>query len=102
MAFPLGQAPPIFEKNVSTLKGFVNRTKILAYLPSRGSLFCEKVSLWPGSKGIAREKHRREKKSIRRSPRASAERGGPIGRPAGRPYNGLTLFLGKEGLARPV
>jgi hypothetical protein len=28
--------------------------------------------------------------------------GGPIGRPAGRPYNGFTLFLGKEGLARPV
>jgi hypothetical protein len=33
MAFPLGQAPPIFEKNVSTLKGFVNRTKILAPSP---------------------------------------------------------------------
>jgi hypothetical protein len=27
--------------------------------------------------------------------------GGPIGRPAGRPYNGITLFLEKEWLARP-
>jgi hypothetical protein len=27
---------------------------------------------------------------------------GPIGRPAGRPYIGIPLFLGKEGLARPV
>jgi len=33
---------------------------------------------------------------------ASAERGGPIVRPAGRPYIGLTLFLRKEGLARPT
>ena len=28
--------------------------------------------------------------------------GGPIGRPAGRPYNGITLFLPKERLARPI
>jgi len=28
--------------------------------------------------------------------------GGPIGRPAGRAYNGITLFLGEEGLARPA
>jgi hypothetical protein len=28
--------------------------------------------------------------------------GGPIGRPAGRPYDGITLFLGEERLARPV
>jgi hypothetical protein len=27
MAFPPGQTTRIFEKNVSTLKGFVNRTK---------------------------------------------------------------------------
>jgi hypothetical protein len=30
MAFPHGQATRIFEKNVSTPKGFVNRTKTLA------------------------------------------------------------------------
>jgi len=29
-------------------------------------------------------------------------KGGPIGRPAGHPYNGNTLFWGKERLARPV
>jgi hypothetical protein len=28
--------------------------------------------------------------------------GGPIGRPAGRPYIGITLFSGKEWLARPA
>jgi hypothetical protein len=57
-----------------------------------------------------RKKHRREKNSSRRSNRFSALRGGPIGRPAarlsspksGRPYNGITLFLRKERLARPV
>jgi len=37
------------------------------------SLFCQKAGLWPGSKGVPRKKHRREKKFIRRSPRASAE-----------------------------
>jgi hypothetical protein len=61
-----------------------------------------KVRLWPGSKGITRKKHRREKNSLRRSPHASAEDGGRIGPPAGRPYIGLTLFLGKEWLARPA
>jgi len=64
--------------------------------------FCEKASLLPGSKGVAHKKHRREKKSSRRSDRVSAEWGGPIGRPAGRPYNGITLFLPKERLARPT
>jgi len=64
--------------------------------------FCEKACLWFGSKGVMRKKHRREKKSIRRSTRASAGWGGPIWRPAGRPYNGLTIFLRKEGLARPA
>ena len=34
--------------------------------------------------------------------RLSAVRGGPIGRPAGPPYLGRTLFLRKEGLARPA
>jgi hypothetical protein len=58
--------------------------------------------LWPGRKGVARKKHRREKKSIRRSHRASAEWGRAIGRPAGRPYNGMTLLLREERLARPV
>ena len=48
--------------------------------------FCDflswaKANLWPGSKGVPGKKHRREKNSIRRSPRASAERGGSIGRP---------------------
>jgi len=50
------------------------------------SLSCQKAILWPGSKGVARKKHRREKNSIRRSPRASAERGGPVGDPPDRPY----------------
>jgi len=65
-------------------------------------LFCEKASLWPGSKAVARKKHRREKNCRRRSNRVSAEGGGPIGRPAGRPYNGITQFLEKEWLARPA
>jgi len=57
-----------------------------------------------------RKKHRREKNSSRRSNRFSAERGGPPGYPAarlsspksGRPYKGITLFLRKERLARPL
>jgi hypothetical protein len=49
-----------------------------------------------------RKKHRREKKSGRRFNRFSAEQGGPLGRRAGRPYNGITLFVRKEWLARPV
>jgi hypothetical protein len=65
-------------------------------------LFFEKASLRPGSKGVARKKHRREKNPRWRPDRVSAERGGHIGRPTGRPYNGITLFLLKERLARPV
>jgi hypothetical protein len=48
----------------------------LAYLHSCDSFSCQKASLWPGSPafgGIARKKHRREKKSNRRSYRASAK-----------------------------
>ena len=48
--------------------------------------FLEEASLWPGRKGIGREKHRREKIFPRRSDSVAAERGGLIGRPAGRPY----------------
>jgi len=72
-------------------------------------LFFEKANLWPGGKSIARKKYRREKKSGRRSDGVSAGWGGPLGRPvdktrlrAGRPYNGITLFLRKERVARPV
>jgi len=66
-------------------------------------LFYERTSLWPGSEGMARKKHRREKNSSRSSDRLSAERGGQIGRPAGgRPYNGITRFMPKERLARLV
>ncbi len=92
----------------------------LAPLRFYSLFFYGKPSLWPGSKAVMRKKHRREKNSSRRSNRFSAERGGPIGRPdfgelpsglslrvedsraAGRPYNGITLFLRKERLARPV
>jgi hypothetical protein len=31
-------------------------------------LFCEKASLWPGGKSVARKKHRREKNKLRRFP----------------------------------
>jgi hypothetical protein len=71
---------------------------VLAHLHLCDSFFCQKASLWPGSKGVARKKHRREKKSNQRSYRTSAKCGGPIGLP----YIGIPLFLGKEGLARPV
>ena len=77
-------------------------TKELAPLHFCDCLFCGKTSLWPGSKGVVRKKHRREKNCSRRPRRVSAERGGPIGRPAGRPYIGLTLFLEEEELARPT
>jgi hypothetical protein len=30
--------------------------------PPLEPVFCQKASLWPGSKGVARKKHRREKK----------------------------------------
>jgi len=66
------------------------------------SLFSEKAGLWPECEGVARKKHRREKKCGRRPRPVSAKRGGPIGRPAGRPYSGITIFSGKEWLARPV
>jgi len=65
-------------------------------------LFLLKPSLWPGSKSMARKKHRRGKNSARRSCLASAEWGGPPGRPAGRPYIGILLFSEKERPARPV
>jgi hypothetical protein len=74
----------------------------LAHLYFFGFLSYEKVNLWPGGKGVARKKHRREENSSRRSDRVSSERGGPSGRPAGRPNNGTTMFLGQEGLARPA
>jgi len=70
----------------------------LARLYFFGFLSYEKVSLWPGSKGVARKKHRREKNSNRRSDRVSSKRGGPTGRP----YDGTTMVLGQEGLARPA
>ena len=75
-------------------------------------LFCEKVMLWPGSRGDTRKKHRPSYFGLRISDfgffwfsfsiRIPQFGGGPIGRPAGRPYNGITLFLGKERLARPT
>jgi hypothetical protein len=69
---------------------------------------------------MMRKKHRREKNSSPESDRVSAEGGGRFGRPdfaelpsglsprvedsrvAGRPYNGITRFVPKERLARPV
>jgi hypothetical protein len=59
-----------------------------------GSLFWQKAILWPGSRGVARKKHRREKYSIRRSPPASSERGGPVGDPPDRPYADSTRGRG--------
>ena len=94
-----------FRGNMSKVKSFVKRILCLlmgAHLHFGDSLFSGKAGLWPGCKGVARKKHRRERNFIRRPRRVSAERGGPIGRPAGRPYIGITLFLGKERLARPV
>jgi hypothetical protein len=69
---------------------------ILAPLPFDESLPREKVSLWPGSKGIARKKHRREKNSTRRFPRTSAERGGPSGHPTSSFQPAMTIFLGER------
>jgi hypothetical protein len=76
------------------------------------SLSCVKANLWPGSKGVARKKHRLSYFGLRIflvfffNPHSAIGipqfGGGPIGRPAGRPYMGRTLFLGKERLARPV
>jgi hypothetical protein len=66
------------------------------------SLSVGKAFLWPGSKGPARKKHRREKKFIRRSTCFSAQWGGRIGHSAGSPYKGITPFLREKMLARPV
>jgi hypothetical protein len=43
------------------------------------SLSCGKASLWPGNKGVARKKHRREKNSPRRSPVLPQNEAGPSG-----------------------
>jgi hypothetical protein len=95
------KSSPISRDKLVLLRN-IGRWNVLAHLHFFDSLSWVKVSLWLGSKGVARKKHRLEKNSIRRSPRASAEGGGPIGRPAGRPYNAITRFLGKERLARPT
>ena len=60
------------------------------------------LRLWPGGKELLGKKHRSGWPSSGKLRPASAGCGGLIGRPAGRPYNGITLFLGKEGLARLV
>jgi hypothetical protein len=44
-----------------------------------GCLSCGKASLWPGSRGVARKKHRREKNSTRRSPVLPQNEAGPSG-----------------------
>jgi len=75
--------------------------KLPAHLHFEESFFYSKPSLWPGSKGVARKKHRRGKNSARRSCLASAEWGGPLGRPAGRPYIGKPRLPEKERPARP-
>jgi hypothetical protein len=68
------------------------------------------ASVRPGSEGFARKKHRREKNhkpqvrsSFRRMTRPIWRPDfGELSRAAGRPYNGITLFSGKEQLTRPV
>jgi len=69
-----------------SISHFRSRPKKACHLHFCDFLFCCKTSLWSGSKGVARKKHRREKNSIQRSPRASAESGGPAGDPPDRPY----------------
>ena len=59
--------------NIEFAPCFVNVFLTLAHLRFCDSFSCQKASLWPGSKGVARKKHRRERKSTRRSPRASAD-----------------------------
>jgi len=61
-------------------------------------LFCEKATLWPGSKGIARKKHRLEKNSSRRSDRVSAKEGGRIGARPAAPTSEYPCSWGKNGL----
>ena len=60
------------------------------------------LGLWPGGKGLLGKKHRPGWPSSGRLRPASAGCGGLNGRTGGRPSNGMTLSLGKEGLARPV
>ena len=53
---------------VSLLIPAIKGKELLAHLHFGDCLFCEKASLWPGSKGVARKKHRREKNSLGKSP----------------------------------
>jgi hypothetical protein len=64
---------PCFLKSLAPFSPRVKDEKGLAHLHFCDSFFFSKASLWPGRKGVARKKHRREKNSIGRSPRASAE-----------------------------
>ena len=75
----------------------------LPHLHFWGWLFCEKTSLWPGSKGVLRGKSIGGKGiRIGDPPRASAERGGPMGAPQGAPTTELLCRWEKNGLpARP-
>jgi hypothetical protein len=68
-------------------------------LPSLYFLFfCGKPISWPGRKAVMPKKHRRDKNSSLSPDLFPAERGGPIRRSAGCHYNGITLFLRKNGL----
>jgi hypothetical protein len=73
----------------------VSKMGILAPFTFAIFFFRARGNLWTGDKGGARQKHRREKNSNRRSPRASAGRGGPIGHPV-IPQQRINSILGKR------
>jgi hypothetical protein len=101
MNFPFGKATQNFEMNVSTLRGFVNREKILTPF-TFAVLFPGQIRpCGPGARA-SRGKSIGGTRVLRRDPSVLPQsEAGPSGDPAGRPYKGRTMIGGKERLARP-
>jgi hypothetical protein len=87
-------------KNISSL--MASQEEILGFLPfTLAYPFSEKIHHVARRQGRGAQNASAGKELSREVLPASAERGGPIGRPPDCPSKAMTMFVGKERLARP-